>query len=215
MGCSPGTPTKVFFRPPGEQNWRVITIENSPVSITTEQILEPTGEYCYQLRYRFLGWDGCNPRASNWVGPQGRFGPFTIRLDGSGTNFCGKAGAARAIISHHGGCGSPRSSSPITQTVNFNTYYYAYTSYEIEVLSVSQPVEAACRFTIKDSTGSIILQQTFDEGCPEWREECNDCPPETLECADCCLDCGEYASEFRSLKQKMILLNLKSVSRSR
>lgn len=60
----------------------------------------------------------------------------------------------------------------------------------------------ACKFIVKDSQGAIVFSDQREGGCPTWSIE-GDCPPDTLKCGDCCLDCGDYLGSVRSLTNQV------------
>lgn len=213
MGCSPGTPTKVYFRLPGETNYRVIVVENSPAQITTEQVLEPTGDHCYGFSLRIHQWNGCNPQQI--ITPEyGHYGPITITPAAYANNFCEKNGWGELRLTHYGQCPGSRSPVPITENIYpVNPFFQVGISWAWNTLYTDAIVQSACKFTVRDEAGAVILQHTFSEGCPQWYEKCEGCGPEALECGDCCLDCGELLGDIKGIRRQLSLLKIGVVTR--
>lgn len=54
-----------------------------------------------------------------------------------------------------------------------------------------------CEFVVLDSAGNLLFRR-LEDTCPEVEID-GSCPPGTLECGDCCLDCASTAADVRSL----------------
>lgn len=69
----------------------------------------------------------------------------------------------------------------------------------------------ACKISIFDAVGKLVFSDVREENCPEWRID-EGCPPDTLECGDCCLDCGDYLGDVSGLVSQVKQLTNKPLA---
>ncbi|MGP1387664.1 MAG: hypothetical protein ACTS2F_29270 [Thainema sp.] len=189
--------TIVYFRYPGDTTWQQVKVAGSSATAETESVSIPAPcaqsyELTYVVNWRNIVGAGCLNRPREYKVT--RTGPFIAPID----RFVGNQWLVQ--LDRYDTEGNFIQSDTLNGAC-FGASSHAPDSELISCIPLGTPSNdcgpTECKFIVRNAEGAIVYSEQ-NEVCPEWKIS-SGCPPDTIECGDCCLDCGDYLGDVRSL----------------
>jgi hypothetical protein len=68
-----------------------------------------------------------------------------------------------------------------------------------EIPEVANQLQTRCNIQVAKDGNTLTIEGVWTEGCPEVQFTPGGCPPNTIDCGDCCRPCDELNNKIRAL----------------